>query len=523
MKIMIVDDEAIVRIGMKTMVDWNVHGHTIVAEAGDGESAFELAKKHNPDIILVDIIMPKMSGLELIEKMQKEQLTVKFIILSCMDELEYLRKALSLGVSEYFLKNMVNPEKLIEVVNRVSDTICRERVFDLKTDIDISALNQYVVLNEFANQVIKNNIRDEDVIKRKIKSFGLGMSCDNLYVMACSFIPVDVKEDSNENYLHAITNICQGIIDSITEGYVFINYEDIITIILNNFSGKRDEDFFSDITFRMTESINQYFDGFLKIGISPALSLWSGLSSGYSEAVHALELSFYDKESLVFYSDALSVNEQAAKRAELLLKDILNISNICSMESATEYIGELGKSIVSGKNLSADQARHIYFRIYLHIHELALKEKIDAKDTGINAANDYIYGCRYFEDMHDYVMETAECIRELKEHKDMAEKLDVICIIQKYIKENMDKKIKLSELSDLVHFNSDYLCRYFSKKTNQSLISYIKKVKMENARKLVEAGLSNSEIIDKIGYSSTSYFIKDFKAFTGVTPRKYKQ
>ncbi|GMQ62612.1 response regulator [Vallitalea maricola] len=122
-KVLIIDDEVLVRVGLKTTINWENIGFTVVAEASNGEQGYEQYKKHMPDVIITDIRMPKKDGLWLVEEVRKENADVKILVLTCYDEFSYARKALKVGADDYILKSEVEDEELISIMSKIKNKI----------------------------------------------------------------------------------------------------------------------------------------------------------------------------------------------------------------------------------------------------------------------------------------------------------------------------------------------------------------------------------------------------------------
>ena len=122
-KVLIVDDEAVVRIGLKSMIDWKTNGFDLVGEAPNGEKALELSESQQPDIVLTDIKMPAMDGLELISYPFAPELRPQFIVLSSYDDFQFVKGALKAGAKDYLLKLEMTPDKLLEVLRATSQSL----------------------------------------------------------------------------------------------------------------------------------------------------------------------------------------------------------------------------------------------------------------------------------------------------------------------------------------------------------------------------------------------------------------
>lgn len=126
-KVLIADDELVVRIGLKTTIDWEANGFTIVGEAVNGKDAVELFHKLNPDILVTDIKMPIMDGLDVIRQLKSEHCMFKALILSHYDDFDFARKAINLGASDYILKTELTEQKLLASLSQLAEQLAEER------------------------------------------------------------------------------------------------------------------------------------------------------------------------------------------------------------------------------------------------------------------------------------------------------------------------------------------------------------------------------------------------------------
>lgn len=116
LKVMLVDDELLVRLGIKSLIDWEKHNFEFIGDAADGEKALELMERQVPDILLTDIVMPRMDGLALIEAVKRRYPRMLVIVLSSHNEFDYVRKAMKLGAQDYLLKTSLKPSELLDLL-----------------------------------------------------------------------------------------------------------------------------------------------------------------------------------------------------------------------------------------------------------------------------------------------------------------------------------------------------------------------------------------------------------------------
>lgn len=127
LKVMLADDELLVRLGIKSLIEWDEHGFSFIGDAPDGMKALELMERDVPDIVLTDIIMPRMDGLELIETAKQRYPDTLFIVLSSHNEFDYVRKAMRMGVEDYILKASLKPAELLQILTEASHKIAKKR------------------------------------------------------------------------------------------------------------------------------------------------------------------------------------------------------------------------------------------------------------------------------------------------------------------------------------------------------------------------------------------------------------
>lgn len=133
-KVMLAEDELLVRLGIKSLIEWEKHGFTFIGDAADGVKALELMDREAPDILLTDILMPRMDGLELIEKVRKRYPDTLIIVLSSHNEFDYVRRAMKLGVEDYILKTSMKPAELLQILLEASGKIAKRREMAVPAD-----------------------------------------------------------------------------------------------------------------------------------------------------------------------------------------------------------------------------------------------------------------------------------------------------------------------------------------------------------------------------------------------------
>lgn len=205
-KVLIVDDEALVRIGLKTTIDWENLGFTIIGDAANGEQAFELYQKYNPEIIITDIRMPKKDGFYLIEKIREINQKSKILVLTVYDEFSYVRKALKLGADDYILKTEIEDEELEDLMLKLKEELKKdfseEEIFNQK--------NKKMIQKSLFNRIIRNDFNLDQKITDDLFKVGFELKKNNFILV--NILTTSTKKDLKDENLSKINNALINIV-----------------------------------------------------------------------------------------------------------------------------------------------------------------------------------------------------------------------------------------------------------------------------------------------------------------------
>lgn len=494
-RVLIIDDEPLVRMGMKTIIEWEKHGYVIVGEAGNGIQGLERMQELEPDIVLVDIMMPQMTGLELITKSIEKGFLGKFIILSCMTEIEYLQEAIRLGVSRYILKSTVKPSEILQTVDEVSRELKKNQVFSNDVGQYYRNLNGSYARNEFLNLVLKGVIHTREEIVENLRHFGfLPDSGANLQVYAASGEHV-----RNREKLYKAASIGKSILDEKERGCCFVNYEDYLIVFIQNAG----ETQLVELSFRICASAKQYFDLKLKaVSIRIEPDKWQCYQQ-YQIAKQELAQKFFGKEKEGTSQGALRLTTEYASYEKL--------------SAALEIIKGM---LVQSRVVSEKEAKKVYagaIEYVILMYELDIEEilKTDSKTTVLS----YLEAFDSFEELHKNTLSILMRAYEQAEKKGFKEYHDELTDkMVAYIHTHCNDKISTRDVANHIHFSIDYTCKYFKKKTQTNLTDYILKLKIYMSRQDLLAGESVSKVSEKYGFSSDGHYVKTFKRYEGITP-----
>lgn len=524
MKVLIVDDESLVRIGMKNIIPWEQYGYQVVGEAANGLEALVLSKACKPDIILVDIVMPEMNGLDFIREIRDFLPGSKFIILSCKDDVDFYRNAIKLGVFEYIQKGSIEPGEILKAVDRAAAAIKKERVFDDDDSEETQYVNRNLVLTEFFNKLLKGQIKDEKAAEEKLRCYGFSTGFQHTFVLTLSMdLPEepDTRYDGSQDY--SVIQLCQEILRDAGEGYVFRNFNDRITAVVFLQGDVPMEENIREICYRIQETVRQFFLFRVTVGVSSCVDRIARITEAYGQALTALERKYLRGSGMVFFYDRPVSGGSELAHIAREKERILEIRTALDGEAFSRSIGNIAEILSKSREITPAEARGIFMDIMYHIIGLLRKEGADVREImgpGFNPL-EYIERPGSIYELKDQMIGFLHCIRTHYFRNNPSRQSKTICAMQTYIEEHIFEKFSLDDIAGAVHLSTVYTSRFYKKETGENLQHYIVRMKIEKSKEMLMAGKSSSEIAERIGFSSESHFYKVFKVCTGLTPRQY--
>ncbi|MBU3145774.1 response regulator [Clostridium sp. CF012] len=533
-KLILVDDEEEVRKGIIQKINWQQYGFELVGEAENGREALELSEKFTPDVVITDIKMPFMDGLQLSEELRKRYPTIKIIILTGFDKFEYAQKAVNLNVVEYALKP-VSAKEFIEVLLRVKAQIDEEML----RKKDMEAMNEYFVKSlpilkeKFLTYLITSKL-NKDEIEEKCKNYNINLNGNRFVVAAINIdrkiIYKDKKIDnSNEVDLikFAVINIIEEILFERDRGIVFI-HNDLIVII----SPYLEEDrgyIFNSIQATL-EEIKQNIEKYLKltitIGLGTITSDVSNIYDSYQNAILALDYRFImGNNRIIWIEDIEPSSSEKIVFDEIMEHDLRSSIKVGTESEIIQTIDGLFYQLLDVK------APFKHFQIYL----LEILTTIIKTAESLNVDLTYIFGENYNLFVELYEFNDLNQVKSWFEYisikimnyitKDRQDSCTLLVEKTKaYInKHYSDSSITINSLCNYLYISPTYFSFIFKKETKMTFINYLTQIRMDASKELIKATkLKSFEIAYKVGYAEPNYFSYCFKKHFGISPSEFR-
>jgi len=511
-KVLLVDDERIITEGIAKVIDWESIGTKLIATARNGIEALDLIEKEMPDIIVSDIKMPGMNGLQLVEKVHYEYPEVRFVLLTGFSEFDFAKRAMSYGVRHYLLKPC-NEQSIIDAVKELCEELTQQRnrnefIQSMKKSLeDVLPYAKEQLLKE----LITNHYENGN-IEYFQKLFQIDLHSANVRIVL-----FQLEGEFEFEHIFAMKNIAEQIFES----YIlsFTVGDKVIFLLKDN---REINSFQSKITI-IKDTFFQYYllDSTVTISGSGKISQANKL---YKEALDCLSYRFYLGEGgVITKGDIINHHDPSEEVFYYDDQTFCRLVKSGSLESVKKELHTFFGRLLYLKH-DINMTRSYVIQLYNAMIRLCgMKEmnKYLCKLTNLLEMDTIQQMHTYFETIAG---EITRSFYQKNKNKHSAIVNKVIEIIDKHIgNQNMSLHWVANEM---LYMNADYLGKLFKKETGEKFSHYITKKRIEMAKQLIERenDVKVFEIADKIGYGDNpQYFSQVFKKHTGFTPSEYKR
>lgn len=518
MNVLIVDDEPIVRMGMRTLIDWEDNGLTLYAEAADGIEAWEMLQRGEVDILVTDLLMPRMDGLELIRAIKRDALDVAVVVLSCLDDFTYVKEAMKLGAREYILKPTMEPETLLAVLQTtqaelVKDRLEQEQSKRWQTELQQSKqaqlglrLEQYITTGQ-----------DDSELEDGWLPPGKQMLSLCVFVGHAKLMPrlgwlfEPLKE------LHAA---------------VRINEQLVMLLFAVNATVSRQERY--QIGRALLERVEQYL---LEAGVAPeqffigvgaqlhCLAEVPAAASMHERQIHGL---FYGGTADMLLE--VSPNKQPAPTAALLPQaektDFLRAAAAGNPAAAADAMQRIVTHLSEHKPPIHKVNGYLY-----ELLGLAVGFVRDRQSDGLDEfESQYVSFERIqsFIRLSDVERYLQTAVRELMAIRcahggEHGVKSPFVRKAMQFMRDNYRSNMTTQDIAEHVKLSRSYLSDLYSKETGESLSESLLRIRMDEAMRLLQTGEKKVyEVAEAVGFQDAKAFAKTFKKLFGVTPKEFE-
>lgn len=534
-KVFLVEDEMVIRRGIKNSIDWEKEGYIFCGEASDGELAYPMIIKEKPDILITDIRMPFMDGLELCKLVKKELPNIKILILSGYDEFDYAKEAIRLGVTEYLLKP-ISSGKLLEALNGVSESIRREKEDKdlVRKYMEEMRENTEHEKQKFFEQMIAGNLSMADALETG-KKYEMNLSAGMYNLLLFRFTLGKENRKSGE-----LLGEAEYAIEKLTERleYVFEFQRGVegwaFLLMADN------EEQMSERVKELSKDLEEIMKNYSTIayfgGIGQPVARLRELEESFREAERALAARFTMELNRIISVEDIRMAQNVDTLDDIEITSFGEIEKTRTMlekflnNGAEDEIDEFVDVYIN--ELPEENLKSVLMRQYIimdaYIVMMSFCEKIEGREGEMQAQSEELKNSmktiQTLEEIKNYIRMLLKKIIGVRDTISGRRYSDIIEIAKDQIRKTyMSDEISLNTIAAEVGMSPSYFSSIFSKEMGKTFVEYLTEIRMDRAKELLMcSSMKTSEIGYEVGYKDPHYFSYIFKKTQNCTPKEFR-
>ena len=536
MKVLIVDDEAVVRIGLKSMIDWEKNGFILAGEASDGCKAMDIIKSSYPDIVITDIKMPVMDGLSLIRDVNAT-LSSKpvFIVLSGYGDFHLVKEAMKLGAKDYLLKLEMEPEQLLNALNKVRTEIKENVAAEYKKSVADSQIkkNMYAMRTNFFREIINKAFANEKDFHDAMEFLNIKMPEEKILCLKLKIGELyrfeDLATEELNTINHTIVSLSEEVINDVFKSYCFEGKTGeffILASLKGNEGRLLLEKEISDVSQRFIRMLKYYLNVTAVIGVGEGNGNMEGICTAYLQATEALKYRFFSENNcLIYWKDVKGGIGDKSGYSILPKKDIMHDALLFKDRNAVIDIFKAISGELSEFSLSREDICSVLLEMFYIICEFFEMFQEDPKKILVRSYRPYnrLICMVSLTEVKEWVGELQQDLVAYIANEEKKDYPRILSQARKYIDRHYAEEISLTEVAGEVNLNRSYFSTLFKQHFNMGFTEYVNQKRIERAKALLkDTGLKINEISRNVGYQNIYYFSRIFKKITSMTPVEYK-
>lgn len=531
LKVFLVEDESVIRDGLRDNIPWEQYGFTLVGEAADGEMALPLIRKTKPDVLITDIKMPFMDGLSLSRIVSRELSATKIVIISGYNDFEYARQAIEVGVDQFLVKP-VTRLMLKKTLLELREKIEQERD---KSDYQTQYQAEMHIYEQFARRRFMEKVLTGALPVGEIYEEAAKLSIE-ITAPSYNLMLFHIQEKNAEIFVGGMEDFMRKQDEVL---HYFLRHPEYLLFRWNASSYgvliRSERAHIDDLTERGLSCIRDFcthqkqIEWYVAVG-DPVERL-SQLPECYRQVNHYFAYRFIMPDTHVLcgvtLEDCLSQQEEKnignvdpSTMAQEVIRDFLENGNENEIHDFVQsYVQSIMKALRS-RMFRAYVVLNIRFTTIAY-----MESKGVPKEEYMEKIGDYAQEMNVEPDeVPDYFINMLRAAIEIRDRESSSRNRKLVSRAAAYIDDNfMNENISLNSVAEKVEVSANYLSAVFSQNMKKTFVEYVTEKRMERAKRLLRTTeLSSGEIGSEVGYKDSHYFSFVFKKTQGVSPREYR-
>lgn len=497
---MIVDDERRTRLGITTIIEWEAHGFTIIDTAANGYEALTKYEKHRPDLCIIDIKMPGLTGLELVQQLREKDKQLKVIFLSGFAEFEYAQQAIRYQAVGYLLKPLEEQE-LIKYLTKVRLELDKEKQTSKAVKWKVEEENHRMITSALKGKITTETMTffqhhldwsDYTIMLLKVA---------NLYEVEANSVWQSLRELGDDQ---CIVFNCNGYYG-----------------LLTSYDGQSNPN--KELCIEMEAMMSEKSLSFCCAITSP-VSHVRMLNKAFREAVVLLEDSFYYEEVFITTHTPSFRSKQEGKsnKSMAFWRDKLSYATELANQPAIYDVVSDMLTTFADQGMKEQEVKQQIRRILWEVTE-KLATNYSSVKCRFNPEQSDFHELSTILQVDGVISFVAQYLIELSKSIDRDNQQVIVKKMKHFIAQHYHENIKLSMLADLLNYHKVYLGKIFKDSTGEYFNTYVDKLRIQKSKELLEQGYKVYEIAELVGYKNPDYFYTKFRKYEGISPSQYRK
>lgn len=510
LKILVADDNPLTLQSLQTTVPWEEWGCELTACAGNGTEAWEKITRYHPDIVILDIHMPGMNGLEVAALIQKMQERPVIILLSAYDEFTYAKKGIRLGVFDYLLKPLDN-EELKMVLDKAAQFLVQESQKKNKTwrkdwceKLLLEGISGYVDAVQTLGTYLSEQwhpygyslllLQSQEKDKKEFEVFRADMH--------------ELLKNEPVRYLNVVGKEGSAILLGFSSLRLVRDYDLEALYLANKIVDKAKTD-------RLC----------LFAGISNYYERPDCLEQMYQEARFAAESRFFlENKSVIHYQSVMSKSVRNEYVMSKKMQEIFLAVSQKNMDHILKCLDEFTVLLEQDKRYDAEYVRTIFSQIAFSVLSILDHNRIGGEQIkSVDTIQEEIQKISSLQDMAKWIRKYVQACMEQRQKEDAPFSIQTKRVLD-FLNTNYMKQLSLSDVASDIGVSESHLCRILKHETGETFVNILSKIRIQKAKQLIDSGKYKVyEVAELVGISNYAYFYQVFRKITGISPTEYQK
>lgn len=527
-KLMIVDDEQIIRRGIESSIDWEELGIKLAAQASNGRDGLARALMVQPDIILTDVKMSIMNGIQMVQQIKEKLPAVHVVMISGYSDFQLTREAFKAGAVDYLLKP-VSVEDLKELMIKLRDEVYREREQQVRKRSNSKIIHQAlpVLRGEFLYKFIRREISVDEFRANGTSQMGFLLAGNYYQAMIMEYDAyqqmIKGKEDSRL-LLYALSNIAKEILEPVGETTVcYLNEYSLFILVSSKTSG---------ILFQIVEYcrqiefyVTQHYKQTVTVGIGECVEGLQEFRRSFHQAEEAvIRKVVRGRNQVITYEDILDGQQEAFvvldPRDEGILREKIKLMKPMEIQQQLNHIFEI--------YLKECRQRRAIQQFCIFLVSIILQETQRISSDGrIDKNKSFFEEIEQYETLPEMQMWVKNIYSRLMQEMGSSQSSQYKGIVKKsmeYAMAHYKEKLQVSDMAAKAYVTPNYFSKVFKQETGENFTEWLNKYRIEKAKERMAAEMEEKtyEIAIEVGFQDYKYFTYIFKKYTGYSPGNYR-